>query len=261
MNTGIHDAVNLAWKLAGVLKGSLQPAVLDTYEVERLPVGRHLIKTDKTISTLASGRIPPELQPGTAKDDANVLYARFFEDHANFTSGLGVYYEANNILNKETPILNVAAGRRGPDTLVRRPGSVLPVRLYEITKNVGKYWIVIFAGDPLHTKQSLHALREYLDSDASFTHRLADVFEFCTIIAASGRSGQAVELLGMEGFGYCYYDPEESAHLKYGVPTYQGAAVCLRPDGIVGFAVTPDEGLAMGQYFDAIVAPKQQSTA
>jgi 2-polyprenyl-6-methoxyphenol hydroxylase-like FAD-dependent oxidoreductase len=37
-NTGIQDAQNLAWKLALVLKGLADPALLDTYERERRPV-------------------------------------------------------------------------------------------------------------------------------------------------------------------------------------------------------------------------------
>lgn len=36
-NTGIHDAHNLAWKLALVLKGVASPALLSTYEMERKP--------------------------------------------------------------------------------------------------------------------------------------------------------------------------------------------------------------------------------
>ena len=43
MNTGIQDAHNLAWKLAGVLQGWAGPALLDTYESERAPVARYNI--------------------------------------------------------------------------------------------------------------------------------------------------------------------------------------------------------------------------
>jgi putative polyketide hydroxylase len=39
-NTGVQDGHNLAWKLALVLQGVASPALLDTYEDERLPVGR-----------------------------------------------------------------------------------------------------------------------------------------------------------------------------------------------------------------------------
>jgi putative polyketide hydroxylase len=38
LNTGIHGAHNLAWKLAYVLQGRAAPALLDTYEAERRPV-------------------------------------------------------------------------------------------------------------------------------------------------------------------------------------------------------------------------------
>ncbi len=40
MNTGLQDAANLAWKLALVHHGSADPVLLDSYEVERLPVAR-----------------------------------------------------------------------------------------------------------------------------------------------------------------------------------------------------------------------------
>lgn len=38
-NAGVQDAHNLAWKLALVLRGQAGPALLDTYEAERRPVG------------------------------------------------------------------------------------------------------------------------------------------------------------------------------------------------------------------------------
>ncbi|MCG6498792.1 FAD-dependent oxidoreductase [Kitasatospora sp. A2-31] len=38
MNTGIQDAWNLAWKLGYVVRGLAAPALLDTYQEERLPI-------------------------------------------------------------------------------------------------------------------------------------------------------------------------------------------------------------------------------
>jgi 2,4-dichlorophenol 6-monooxygenase len=40
LNTGIQDAHNLTWKLAAVIHGAADPALLDTYETERRPVAR-----------------------------------------------------------------------------------------------------------------------------------------------------------------------------------------------------------------------------
>jgi 2-polyprenyl-6-methoxyphenol hydroxylase-like FAD-dependent oxidoreductase len=41
LNTAVADAYGLSWKLAWVLRGWADPALLDTYAEEREPVGRH----------------------------------------------------------------------------------------------------------------------------------------------------------------------------------------------------------------------------
>lgn len=45
MNTGIGDAVNLAWKIAEVISNRIDPSVLDTYEQERIAFARRLVAT------------------------------------------------------------------------------------------------------------------------------------------------------------------------------------------------------------------------
>jgi 2-polyprenyl-6-methoxyphenol hydroxylase-like FAD-dependent oxidoreductase len=45
MNTGIGDAVNLAWKLAAVLQGRANASLLDSYEPERIAFARRLVAT------------------------------------------------------------------------------------------------------------------------------------------------------------------------------------------------------------------------
>src|SRR5260221_9452229 len=45
MNTGIGDAVNLAWKLAAVLHGRANPSLLDSYEPERIAFAKRLVAT------------------------------------------------------------------------------------------------------------------------------------------------------------------------------------------------------------------------
>jgi 2-polyprenyl-6-methoxyphenol hydroxylase-like FAD-dependent oxidoreductase len=43
-NTGIHDAHNLAWKLAAVLKDEAGPALLESYDAERRPVSKFTVE-------------------------------------------------------------------------------------------------------------------------------------------------------------------------------------------------------------------------
>ncbi|WP_410816820.1 bifunctional 3-(3-hydroxy-phenyl)propionate/3-hydroxycinnamic acid hydroxylase [Micromonospora sp. 050-3] len=59
MGAGLRDAMNLAWKLAGVLDGSLPETVLGTYQIERKHHTRAMIRLAKVIGTAmtAGGRV------------------------------------------------------------------------------------------------------------------------------------------------------------------------------------------------------------
>ncbi|MFO0859221.1 MAG: FAD-dependent monooxygenase [Phycisphaerales bacterium] len=55
MNTGIGDAVNLAWKLAAALQDRASPQILDSYEPERLAFARTLVETtDRVFESVVS---------------------------------------------------------------------------------------------------------------------------------------------------------------------------------------------------------------
>jgi hypothetical protein len=73
MNTGIGDAVNLAWKLATVLQGRAPTSLLDSYEPERIAFARRLVATtDRAFTGVTSStamarfvrlRVVPLLMP------------------------------------------------------------------------------------------------------------------------------------------------------------------------------------------------------
>ncbi len=54
MNTGIGDAINLAWKLAAVSHGVAPEEILETYESERIAFARKLVKTTDQVFTFAT---------------------------------------------------------------------------------------------------------------------------------------------------------------------------------------------------------------
>lgn len=55
MNTGLQDAYNLAWKVAGVINKQLDSKILDSYASERIPVARDLLATtDRLFSIIMS---------------------------------------------------------------------------------------------------------------------------------------------------------------------------------------------------------------
>jgi hypothetical protein len=56
-NTGVQDAHNLAWKLAAVVRGDAGPALLDSYDAERRPLGA---LTVRQAYTRYATRVVPE---------------------------------------------------------------------------------------------------------------------------------------------------------------------------------------------------------
>jgi 2-polyprenyl-6-methoxyphenol hydroxylase-like FAD-dependent oxidoreductase len=58
MNTGIQDATNLAWKLALTCQGAATPQLLDTYQLERAPVGRRVLRFTDRAFTIATSTNP-----------------------------------------------------------------------------------------------------------------------------------------------------------------------------------------------------------
>jgi hypothetical protein len=68
MNTGIGDAINLAWKLATVLAGHAPDKLLDSYEAERIGFARRLVATTDRVFSFATaeGRIADILRTRVA---------------------------------------------------------------------------------------------------------------------------------------------------------------------------------------------------
>jgi 2-polyprenyl-6-methoxyphenol hydroxylase-like FAD-dependent oxidoreductase len=80
MNTGIGDAINLAWKLAAVIGGHASDALLDSYESERIGFARRLVATtdrafsfvtaEGSIADIMRTRIAPVILPLATHFDA-----------------------------------------------------------------------------------------------------------------------------------------------------------------------------------------------
>jgi hypothetical protein len=60
LNLGVQDAFNLGWKLAGAVAGWAPPGLLDTYEVERHPVGADVLVNARAQAMLLRPEPGPE---------------------------------------------------------------------------------------------------------------------------------------------------------------------------------------------------------
>lgn len=263
MNTGLHDAVNLAWKLALVLRGDAHHDLLHSYEAERRPNVEKLINYDKDISRLMTMQLPLDWK-GDPNADPNEVLGVVMAEAATFSSGLGIYYDSDDYLNVKgsfecgTELTSAAPGRRVADVKLQKPGTRERTRLHKETPNVGKFYIVIFAGNPESTGKQLSNLSGALEKSSLYQNKALPV-SWLTISAKYGPS--ACEVLGIPAIGRIFYDEGNTAHQRYCVKPEEGAIFVLRPDGWVGTAARLDNGAVeeLTAYFDRFSATSSKA--
>ncbi|MFC7309985.1 FAD-dependent oxidoreductase [Streptomyces monticola] len=136
MNTGLQDAANLGWKLAAVLSGRSPEALLDTYQSERHPVGRAVLRSSGAIIRLAMAHNAPQYALRSLLSTV-VNHVRPVRNKAiGQITGIGYAYAAPRGAHRLT-------GQRVPDVaLAKGPfGS----RLYEALR-AGKFVLITPAG-------------------------------------------------------------------------------------------------------------------
>ena len=81
-NTGVQDAANLGWKLAAVLRGEADEALLDSYEAERLPVGQ--LTVEQAYARYIRRVTPEEITPETPqmRDELTMEIGQFYRSNA-----------------------------------------------------------------------------------------------------------------------------------------------------------------------------------
>ena len=80
LNAGLHDAYDLAWKLALALSGRAKPSLLESYEFERAAADHHVLEVSdlihngvmSTVAAIQAGQTPP---PGPDADAASRIRA------------------------------------------------------------------------------------------------------------------------------------------------------------------------------------------
>ncbi|MEH1125626.1 FAD-dependent monooxygenase [Micromonospora sp. CPCC 206061] len=225
MNTGIQDAINLGWKLAHTLDGA-NPALLDTYEVERAPIGRMVLRMSDRAFTIATAtnpvtrfartRLAPTLLPLTLK--AQKARAYLFRT----VSQLAIRYRHSplSVDGPNAPRRGPRAGDRLPDAAVLHNGT--PSTLHAVLAAAG--WHLLLCGPTERWTSDLDRLSEHY-REALTVHHL------------STRAGPGV-----------LHDPDAKSLHRLGL-TPTGTAVFLtRPDGHIGYRSGIPDAPAVARY-------------
>ncbi|KAG0301690.1 hypothetical protein BGZ98_008129 [Dissophora globulifera] len=167
MNSGLQDAHNLAWKLALVINKVAPEALLETFQEREAMADRAIdvatkmldMERDLGFVAMIKLRIFYALSPVIIP----LMEAFGFEDRATMLDVR--YYE--NALNKAhptqpTPATEFQVGARAQDGSLRplqgdtnETQNLESTRLHEITAGIGRFHILVFASDMLHSGTSI----------------------------------------------------------------------------------------------------------
>ncbi len=130
-NTGIDDVANLGWKLAAVVNGWAPPHILDTYEVERRPIGvRNTSASGDYANTVGALKYPEYIDEdsdrgsGAREELRNYLETTFKEEFASMGIVLGSRYDDSPLIVSDGT--SPPAGSRAKYTPSACPGGRAP---------------------------------------------------------------------------------------------------------------------------------------
>ena len=235
ITTGTQDALNLAWKLARVARGAPE-SLLDTYEEERIPQARSVLKaTDKATSlffgTTLAWRllrdllVLPLLRRGWMRRKTAIKMSQ-----------LTVNYRTSRLSRQEGGRGRFAgpklkAGDRAPDVAFHDGGSGEKVTLFELLGPLRP--VVLLSEGSL----SVELLRELRGRDVEIR------------VIAAPKSGS----LGVNP--NCLEDVHGSFRAIYGM---KGDFLCLiRPDGHIGLFQQKIDLASLRSYLD-LIGPRRQ---
>ncbi|MFF4952437.1 FAD-dependent monooxygenase [Streptomyces chattanoogensis] len=129
MNTCLQDAANLGWKLAAVLQGRSPESLLDTYQTERHPVGKKVLRTSGAILRIALLNSTPGRAARTLAAQLVNRVQPLSRRAVRAISGIDIRYPAERGAHPLT-------GRRAPDIRLADGG-----RLYELLRQ-GRFVLI-----------------------------------------------------------------------------------------------------------------------
>lgn len=223
MNTGIQDAVNLAWKVALDVRGAAAPGLVGSYDAERRPVGEEVV--GRTVRAAGTGvQVDPDDPWRTARQEGQLL----------------VGYRGSAIVGPTADGLASGApqpGDRAPDARGLVRGIVqFPVRLFELLAT------------PDHT------LLVYADTEttAARIDKLAD-----TVAAATGGRATAYAVLADGVSAPDLQTPavhDVAGGFREAYAAVDGTTVLVRPDGYLGHRGPAPDTEAVTSYLARVFA-------
>jgi hypothetical protein len=258
MNTGIQDALNLAWKLALVHRGLAHPTLVDSYEAERRPVARRVVSATNLLTHTLTLRNPAartlrnlvlprvtSLEPARERIRGNLSQIRVgYRRSPIVREGLSEARDGTpgTLGSRLRPQMGPAPGDRAPDATLLRPDAREAIRLSELTKDIG-HDLLLFQGITGRSAKSSRRFRNIAEQvwgkyPEQITVQL--VLPMWTLPP------------GLSLDRSVFLDPDRTLHRLYGAR--EARLYLIRPDGYIAFRGGADSAEKLHTYLGAVLS-------
>jgi 3-(3-hydroxy-phenyl)propionate hydroxylase len=238
MNTGIQDAFNLGWKLAGVVRGTLNPSVLETYHDERHPVAESLIRGTNFAYTGL-------LHPSQIKQYAARVFGPFLIGNEKVQGFMRNTLEELKVFYPSSPLNLDLGGARGPkpgervlDVVLVKAADYSTTSLVEVTRGVS-WTLLLFSGI-----EAGASIADALALAKAVGERYTD-WVIPHVVLAGTKPGSAVP-----GATSILLDALHLAHERYGIAGR--TFYLLRPDTYVAARGPLEQQQALFDYLNTL---------
>ncbi len=241
LNSGLHDAHNLAWKLALELRGRARPALIDSFAAERGAAARHVLETSDRLHQLVhaaveSARTGSRGAAPSPEQARALLRARSMLDVCYAGSALAAKYTApGNAAPEDAASVPAASASAGSAPAGSVPTGSVPAAAVEPRP-----------GDRYPGRASLTGTGHHLllsgDIDAGAAARLARRWAGLVDVGAGTGTGES-------GTGESGTGGPPAGPAGPGGP----GVLLIRPDGYIGFRA-PEADAAALRALDAHLA-------
>lgn len=272
MNVSMADAFNLGWKLAAVLRGQSDAALLNSYSVERSSKAKELIEFDRDMARLFSAK------PKTKEEAA--LFQQYFKKHGRYTAGVETQYEPSKLIGTQEH-QNLAAGlivgKRFHSAPVTRLADAKPVQLAHNFKADGRWRLIAFAsqGDTGSPDGQIASLCDHLCNDKGVIRKFTvtedeidSIIDFRAIFQVPHQDMKfehlprllrptkgKMKLTDYEK-AFCVSQKDGDIFDMRGIDRENGALIVVRPDQYIS-QVLPLNGVgALAAFFDQVLLAK-----
>ncbi|OOF93345.1 hypothetical protein ASPCADRAFT_398403 [Aspergillus carbonarius ITEM 5010] len=268
MNVSMQDTYNLVWKLGSVIAGAAAPSILDTYDLERWPVGEELLRLDTEL-------VEAYEQDVTSTEGVERVRGKYVD----FMTGMGIAYGPSALIsgNSSDPSVarNMKVGMRLASYPVVAQADGVCSQLAGRFASNGAWRLLVFPGDlrQSHTQSSLESFADKFNKQPHLsrwqkTPGLGRCYPLETILVHSSPR-TSINLLDLpdtfhpfdEAWGRDYSrvfsddgsDGGDLGHVYdgYGIQE-MGCLVLCRPDQHVAWIGSLEEVEALEEFFARI---------